>query len=63
MSETPVSPYGSRDYQSAQVGAAEAKARARAAIEAAIATLQTHRQHLTEGQEKEIKKILYGPID
>ena len=38
----------------------EAVAQARAAIEAAIATLKLHKSHITEGQEKAIKRILYG---
>jgi hypothetical protein len=38
----------------------EAVAQARAAIEAAIATLQTNKIHITPGQEKAIKRILYG---
>lgn len=55
MSEPPTSP-----YQSAQTEAAEAKARARDAIESAIATLQAHRSSISEGQGKAIKRILYG---
>ena len=36
-----------------------ASARARVAIESAIATLQAHRQSLSEGQIKAIKRIIY----
>ena len=38
----------------------QAVAIARQEIEAAIATLTTHKNHITEGQEKAIKRILYG---
>jgi hypothetical protein len=38
----------------------EAVAQARAAIEGAITTLQANRSHITGGQEKAIKRILYG---
>lgn len=38
----------------------EAVAQARAAIEAAIATLKLNKLYITEGQEKAIKRILYG---
>ena len=36
-----------------------ASARARAAIESAIATLKAHRQNLTEAQISDIKRIIY----
>lgn len=38
----------------------EELARARAAIECAIVTLQFYRWQMTEGQRRELKKILYG---
>jgi hypothetical protein len=37
----------------------EALARARAAIEAAIEVLQVNRQTMTEGQVKEVKRVIY----
>ncbi|MBE9112917.1 hypothetical protein IQ273_26370 [Nodosilinea sp. LEGE 07298] len=38
----------------------QAVAQARAAIEAAIAALKLHKLHITNGQAKAIKRILYG---
>lgn len=38
----------------------EALARAREAIENAIVVLKTHRESLTEGQVKDIKRIIYS---
>ena len=60
MSKTPTSPYGSDPHQAAQARAAQAKAHARASIEAAIAVLQTHQKCISDGQAKAIKRILYN---
>ena len=38
----------------------QAVAIARQEIEAAIATLKANKQHITNGQENAIKRILYG---
>lgn len=55
MSEAPATPYD----QSAELRAAQAKARAWASIDAAIATLKIHWHQHTWEQEKAIKKIIY----